>query len=212
MVLRKAGWGVMTFLAVGVAAYALANATAPGVRGGFVVDLVAEDGWRAVVHMAMGGIALIAGALQFSTAIRFERPRLHRRIGMVYVAMVVLSGVGGLLIATTATGGVPAEFGFGLLAVLWVGSALLAVRSARAGAYEMHRVWMIRSYALCLAAVTLRLYLPIFAIAGVQFPDSYPAIAWLCWVPNLVVAEWLVIPSSIAPLVPPEVVSGRGTV
>lgn len=51
---------------------------------------------------------------------------------------------------------------------------------------------MIRSYTLCLAAVTLRVYLPIAEAAGIPFESAYPAITWLCWVPNLVAAEWLV--------------------
>jgi hypothetical protein len=51
---------------------------------------------------------------------------------------------------------------------------------------------MIRSFALTLAAVTLRLYLPLSRIAGIPFYDAYVPIAWLCWVPNLLVAEtWL---------------------
>ena len=49
---------------------------------------------------------------------------------------------------------------------------------------------MIRSAALTLAAVTLRLYLPIGVIT-VGFEASYPVIAWICWVPNLLAAEWL---------------------
>ena len=52
-----------------------------------------------------------------------------------------------------------------------------------------HRRWMIRSYALTLAAVTLRLYLPASFGLGVPFASAYPVIAWICWVPNLIVAE-----------------------
>lgn len=52
---------------------------------------------------------------------------------------------------------------------------------------------MIRSYALTLAAVTLRIYLPLSQLAGVPFGDAYQVISWLCWVPNLVVAEWVVL-------------------
>ena len=40
------------------------------------------------------------------------------------------------------------------------------------------------------AAVTLRLYLPLGFLSGLRFENFYPAVAWLCWVPNLVVAEW----------------------
>ena len=34
-------------------------------------------------------------------------------------------------------------------------------------------------------------YLPASMLAGVPFEVAYPAIAWLCWVPNLLVVEWL---------------------
>ena len=54
------------------------------------------------------------------------------------------------------------------------------------------RAWMTRSYALTFAAVTLRLYLPVAIIAHWDFDASYRAISFLCWVPNLIVAEaWL---------------------
>jgi hypothetical protein len=60
---------------------------------------------------------------------------------------------------------------------------------------------MIRSYALTLAAVTLRLYLPSSQLAGLPFTVAYPAISWLCWVPNLLIAEWFVrARQSFAPL------------
>jgi hypothetical protein len=36
----------------------------------------------------------------------------------------------------------------------------------------------------------LRLYLPISGVAGVPFEVAYPIIAWVAWVPNLIVAEW----------------------
>lgn len=42
------------------------------------------------------------------------------------------------------------------------------------------------------AAVMLRIYLPVSMAGGVPFESAYPVIAWLCWVPNLVVVEsWL---------------------
>jgi hypothetical protein len=54
---------------------------------------------------------------------------------------------------------------------------------------------MIRNFALTFAAVTLRLYLPLGFLSGLRFEDFYPALAWLCWVPNLVIAEWCLVPS-----------------
>ena len=53
---------------------------------------------------------------------------------------------------------------------------------------------MIRNFALTFAAVTLRAYLGLSqAVFGLSFEAFYPVVAWLCWVPNLIVAEWLVI-------------------
>jgi hypothetical protein len=49
---------------------------------------------------------------------------------------------------------------------------------------------MVRNFALTFAAVTLRLYLPAWMIAGVAFDVAYPLIAWLCWVPNLAMVAW----------------------
>lgn len=55
-----------------------------------------------------------------------------------------------------------------------------------------HRAWMTRSFLLALAAVTLRIYLPLSGLVGLPFDVSYRLISWMCWVPNLLVAEVLV--------------------
>jgi len=200
--MRKGMWGLMTVLASFVALYAFIGIAAPGLRPELIADIFAANALLAFGHFGGGGVAIVAGALQFSTRIRFGKPKVHRRIGKVYVGAVLVAGVAGGLLASSSQGGVPAHFGFGMLAVLWVTSAVVAWRTAVAGNYVSHRAWMIRSYSLCLAAVTLRLYIPFSQMAGVPFETAYPAIAWLCWVPNLVVAEWLVIPGSVAPLEP----------
>jgi hypothetical protein len=64
----------------------------------------------------------------------------------------------------------------------------LAPRATQ-GRFIEHRAWMIRSFALTFAAVTLRLYLPLHLLFQVHFDDAYRAISFLCWVPNLLVAE-----------------------
>jgi predicted membrane protein DUF2306 len=53
-----------------------------------------------------------------------------------------------------------------------------------------HRRWMVRNFALTFAAVTLRLWIPMSFAAGIPFEIAYPAIAWLCWVPNLLLPEY----------------------
>ena len=62
-------------------------------------------------------------------------------------------------------------------------------RSAVQGRFAEHRVWMLRSFALTFAAVTLRLYLPIFPMLGLPLVEGYRVVSILCWVPNLILVE-----------------------
>ena len=55
----------------------------------------------------------------------------------------------------------------------------------------MHRRWMTLNFALAFAGVMLRLWIPVSIASGIPFDVAYPVVAWLCWVPNLVVAEVL---------------------
>ena len=60
-----------------------------------------------------------------------------------------------------------------------------------------HRRWMIRSFSLVFAGVTLRLILGTYTAAEgsvhswLPFHTVYMATAWLCWVPNLLIALWI---------------------
>jgi hypothetical protein len=38
----------------------------------------------------------------------------------------------------------------------------------------------------------LRIYLPLAMVVGLPFEAAYSVVAWLCWVPNLLVASFLV--------------------
>ena len=68
-------------------------------------------------------------------------------------------------------------------------STTIALVAVKRRDFRSHQRWMIRSLALTLAAVTLRIYLPSALIGGISYADAYPVIAWLCWVPNLLVAQ-----------------------
>ncbi|MHC0054126.1 DUF2306 domain-containing protein [Actibacterium sp. D379-3] len=140
-------------------------------------------------HIIFAPVALALLPFQFRVTLRATRPAVHRWIGRAYGLAVLISGVGGLFLAFGTRAGPVAAAGFGLLAVLWLGCTGLGIAMARAGKAAQHRRWMIRSAALTFAAVTLRLYLPILIAGGLAFPAAYSIVAWLCWVPNLLVAE-----------------------
>ena len=145
-------------------------------------------------HISLGGLALISGFSQFIPELRRKRLKLHRNLGKVYLIAVLLSGVAGLGISYFATGGLIPAVGFGCLAILWLYTSSRAYVSIRANEVDAHQRWMIRSYALCFAAVTLRLYLPLFlGVLKMEFIPAYKIIAWLCWIPNLAIAEFYFI-------------------
>lgn len=183
---------LMAVLAIGVALVSY-RYLLPGMPGGSPA-IVANHLNRfhsLVFHAGMGATVLILGALQFFPGLRRRWPAWHRRAGTVYVALVLLAGSAGLVLALGTTSGPVGSAGFGLLALCWLGATANAWRLARARDFVRHERWMTRSYALTFAAVTLRLYLPIAAIAHLDFMAAYRAISFLCWVPNLIFAEIL---------------------
>ncbi|PAW68221.1 MAG: hypothetical protein B9S34_03185 [Opitutia bacterium Tous-C1TDCM] len=152
---------------------------------------------RILIHVAGSAVALLVGPLQFFPAIRAQR-HLHRALGYIYFAGVMIGGGAGFATAFIAFGGLVSQVGFGLLAVVWILATLLAVRAARQGDFARHEVWALRSFALTFSAVTLRIYLGTSFAAGVPFASFYPLLAWLCWVPNLLVIEWFVLRATVA--------------
>ncbi|HEU4476998.1 MAG TPA: DUF2306 domain-containing protein [Pyrinomonadaceae bacterium] len=142
-----------------------------------------------VVHVAGSATALLIGPLQFSSRLRTRFGALHRWIGRVYVVACLVGGASGFVLALGASTGPISTVGFGSLAIVWIVTTSFAWRRATQGRFIEHRAWMIRSFALTFAAVTLRLYLPLHMLFTVHFDDAYRAISFLCWVPNLLVAE-----------------------
>ncbi|MEO8619629.1 MAG: DUF2306 domain-containing protein [bacterium] len=117
---------------------------------------------------------------------------LHRWMGRTYVVAVLIGGLGALRMALVSSAGWFTHLGFGLLGLLWLFSTARGYIAIRSHDEASHRRWMIRSYSLTLAAVTLRIYIPLGIAAGVPFDNAYQVISWLSWVPNLILAEWLV--------------------
>lgn len=145
------------------------------------------------LHIAGGMGALLAGPWQFSQRLRARALNLHRWMGRFYLLEVGLGSIAGFVMATVSEEGLPTHLGFGILAALWFFTGLQAYRLVRRGEIELHRAWMIRNFALSLAAVTLRIELPLmFGVLHWPFARSYIIVSWLCWVPNLLVAEWMV--------------------
>lgn len=180
----------MTALAALVSVYALVPLAVPGFGAPLLVDRFANFRIPTVAHLLAGSVVLLAGALQFNARLRVQTPAVHRWIGRVYVLGVLVSGTAGLLMARISDGGLVTHWGFGLLAVFWLVTTVLAYLAIRRGDVTRHRQWMIRSYSLCFGAVTLRIILPLELAAGLSFGTAYRIVSWAAWVPNLLIVEW----------------------
>jgi uncharacterized membrane protein len=183
-------WGLAAFLSVGVALFSYRLLAGPALVSPDILANLFARPWLAV-HAAGAATALLVGAFQFLPAVRRARP-LHRWLGRLYATGCLVGGVSGLVMSFGTTAGVFAGVGFGLLGALWIFVTVQAWRFARDRRFDEHRRWMIRSFALTFAAVTLRLYLPLGQVLGLEFIEIYRLTAWISWVPNIVLVEvWL---------------------
>jgi Predicted membrane protein (DUF2306) len=192
---EKWALGALNALGVGVAAYAVLAYTLlppgalvhPAMHSVYLSHPVILYG-----HVFGAALALALGPLQFCAGLRAFRPALHRWIGRALLLSVTVGGVCGLALAPVAQGGLIGRLGFACLAVGWLYTGFRGWCAIRARQVRQHQRWMLRNHALALAAVSLRVYLALALAAGWPFDAAYAAIAWLCWVPNLVLAEWWV--------------------
>ncbi|WP_447003841.1 DUF2306 domain-containing protein [Saccharothrix isguenensis] len=162
--------------------------------GGLAAHYAAQPGWtRAVLyaHMVVSGPALLLSPLQLSTRVRAKAPRLHRALGRVVVVAMVAGGAAGGVLAPFSAAGWIGTAGFGLLAVLSVAFPLLGLRAVRAGDVPAHRRWMVRAFAMVYAGVALRLGVLLLMPVTGDFMSAYLFMPFGSWVPNLLVAEWV---------------------
>lgn len=152
--------------------------------------------WRIAffVHVFSSLMVLFAGFTQFSKKILRQRPKLHRALGYIYVTDILLvTGPASLLMSFYANGGISSRIGFVLLSVLWMVFTAVALYKAITKQFAVHRIFMIRSFALTLSAISLRIWKVVLA-AFTDIPpmDRYRIIAWLGWTLNLLIAEWII--------------------
>ena len=193
--LSSLGWFFLFFLAFGVAIFSMRYWSFQPV--GFLKMKSPEELTNNMYlaafygHVLFGPVALMTGPIQFLPKFRARNLAAHRLTGRIYVIACLFSGLAGLAAAQWTPGGPFTRLGFSLLAIAWLFTTTKAYLTIRKKEVDAHQKWMMRSYALTLAAVTLRIYLPLLqGPAGLSFIESYQIVGWLCWVPNLLLIEW----------------------
>lgn len=146
-------------------------------------------------HVYTSIFLMIFGAFQFSNYIREKYQRWHRNIGKFYIIIILLfSGPSGLIMSYYANGGIFSQTAFVILSVLWMLFTYLSFYYAKKLDFKRHQKFAIRSFALTLSAISLRLFK--FIIVFLFHPppmDAYRIVAWLGWTFNLLIAEILIL-------------------
>lgn len=159
------------------------------------------------IHVFTATFVLVAGIFQFSRYIIQKQKMLHRVSGYIYVCGVLfITGPAAFIMAWYANGGVPARASFVTLATLWLFTTAIAWKQVLKRNFVDHGAWMLRSYALTVSAITLRTYAFLFGYFQIQVRPVhiYITIAWLSWIPNLVVAEIMIRKGFVSYLLRPE--------
>ncbi|WP_380728503.1 DUF2306 domain-containing protein [Saccharothrix hoggarensis] len=157
------------------------------------------------LHVIFGSVAMVTAPFQVWPWLRNSRPKVHRRIGLVYYfGGVIPSGILAIPTAVFVSAGQSLRMALFTLGVLWLFTTYVGFRAALQGRYDDHRRWMVRNVALTTSIITARLMF-MANFFGIQMlaPDTYPADArwtfteaysagiWGGLVVHLIIAEWI---------------------
>ena len=141
-------------------------------------------------HIVGGIVALLLGPLQFVPRIRQNHKALHRLVGKIYLASIVVSGVGATALLLLPERTIGFHLGIGGLALAWFITSGLAYVAIRRRNIEQHREWMIRSYVVTFGFVFFRLLADGLNAAGVpNSPEKTTYVSFLCWALPLLITE-----------------------
>jgi uncharacterized membrane protein YozB (DUF420 family) len=143
-------------------------------------------------HVFVGGLILTVGFLQVWPWFRLRWNQWHRRLGYFYVmGILFFAAPGGLVMSFFIGRGSWVLTSFLLQCALWFYFTATAFQKIKQGDVAAHERWMWRSFALTLAAITLRVYIFFSSYYfDLSNPTAYAIIAWASWVPNLLAVEY----------------------
>lgn len=146
------------------------------------------------IHVYSAIFTLFFGIVQFVKITNQRIRKFHRLFGKFYFYItVLLAAPSGIYIGLYANGELVAKTAFVTLGILWWIFIVMAVVKIKQKNIIAHRNFMLRSYALAVSALTLRAWKVILVYLFQLAPmDVYQIIAWLGFVPNLVLVEYYI--------------------
>jgi uncharacterized membrane protein len=150
--------------------------------------------WWLLPHGLTGACALILGPLQFSDRLRKRFTKFHRVIGRFYIAGVFCAAPLGTYIQYIDEHlGSARTFSFAAAAdaTLWITTTAVALAFILKGNVQQHRHWMIRSYAVAIVFLEVRV------VAGITGWENLgdrvsEAIVWGCISFSLLFADIII--------------------
>ena len=152
--------------------------------------------WRVCfyIHVFSAFLLLAAGLTQFSNALLSTYAKLHRIIGRFYAwELFLVNFPTGMVLSVTAIGPWIAKLGFVVLDCLWFWYTYKGVVAIKNNNVLLHKHFMMRSYALTLSAITLRV-INVITMNYLHYDPIvvYTIVAWMGWLPNLLFVELLI--------------------
>ena len=146
--------------------------------------------WWLLVHGLVAACALFLGPMQFSDRLRLRYAKLHRVVGRVYVAGVLIGSPIGAFIQYRFDEQVGMSRSFTIAtmvdALLWMLTTVIALAFALKGKIQQHRQWMTRSYAVAIVFLEVRM---ISGIGGWHSFAITETVLWVCLALSLLLAD-----------------------
>lgn len=145
------------------------------------------------LHIFAGAVCILTALVQFSRFILKKARPIHRISGKLYVAVVLFLGAPtGLYMSFFAKGSFWERALFMFMAASWFVTTLYGLSAIHKKNVLAHKIWMMRSYAMAMTAVTFRVYHIIFYLLAWDHLENYELSLWISVIGNMLFAEWII--------------------
>jgi hypothetical protein len=145
------------------------------------------------IHIFAGAICIITALIQFSRYLLKKTKVIHRWSGRLYVFVVLFLGAPtGFYLSFFAKGSFWERVLFMFMAVCWFINTYYGLSTIRKKNVLAHKIWMVRSYAMAMTAVTFRIYHILFYLLDWDHLENYELSLWISVIGNMLFAEWII--------------------
>ncbi|MEI9944087.1 MAG: DUF2306 domain-containing protein [Chitinophagaceae bacterium] len=145
------------------------------------------------IHIFAGSVCILTALIQFSRYVLKKTKAIHRWSGKLYVAVVLFLGAPtGLYMSFFAKGSFWERALFMFMASFWFITTLYGLTTIHKKNVLAHKIWMMRSYAMAMTAVTFRVYHIVFYLLDWGHLENYELSLWISVIGNMLFAEWII--------------------